>query len=301
MRALSFATMRQPLSLIIDTDVGDDIDDALALGLALRCPELRLVGVTTVFRDAPRRALLAREVLDTFGAADVPVYAGCSEPILPDWDAFPDGRQLGRQFEALDPAERWTEPRHAVDYLIQTAREFGARSEKLTLVCIGALSNAALALRLAPDIIPHLRIRAMGALWGRDEAEWNIRCDPEAAAVVLGSGADVTLVSFDVTEQVVLSDEQSARFSKSGDAGARFLGDLIRLWEHRVFLHDPLTVLTLFADVVAFEPMRLETVLSGDARAVTRRVEGHPNARVSVSVQVEAAKELFLARMLGAS
>lgn len=291
--------MNKPLSIIIDTDVGDDIDDALALAVALNSPELNLVGVTTVFRDAPRRALLARQVLGLFNRSDVPIFAGCSDPLLPQWDAFPGGRQLGRQFEALDPQAQWDERRHAVDFLISTARQFRTRGEELTFVPIGAMTNIALAFRLAPDIVPFIKIRAMGALWSRPEPEWNIRCDPEAAAMVIESGAEVTLVSFDVTEQVVLSDEQNQRFFDSSHEGARFLGDLIKLWQHPVRLHDPLTVLTLFHDLVEFEPMRLEVGLCGENRAVTKRVEGAPNARVSTQVQVEEAKELFLERVLG--
>jgi len=292
--------MDEPLSILIDTDVGDDIDDALALAVALRSPELKVVGVTTVFRDGPRRALLAREVLNRFGGTNVPVVAGCSDPILPDWNSFPEGQTLGRQFEALAPNAKWEESRHAVDFLISTAREFAARGEALTVVTIGALTNIALALRLAPDIVPTIKIRAMGALWGRAQAEWNILCDPEAAALVLGSSADLTFVSFDVTEQVALSDAQNGQFFDSPDEGARYLGELIRLWQHRVFLHDPLTVLTLFSDLVEFEPMRIEVQLGGSERAVTRRVEGTPNALVSTKVRVEEAKSLFLQRVLGA-
>lgn len=292
--------MDKPLAIIIDTDVGDDIDDALALAVALRCPEVRVVGVTTVFRDGPRRALLSRQVLDLFGGQDVPVFAGCSEPMLPVWDTFPGGRQLGRQFEALDPALEWSGTRHAVDFLIETARDFALRGEALTFVTIGALTNIAIALRLAPDIIPHIKIRAMGALWSRPHPEWNILCDPEAAAMVLSSGADLTFVSFDVTEQCVLSPEQEARFAASTEAGARFLGELIPLWNHKITLHDPLTVLTLVADLVSFEPTRLEVVLNGqgEGRANTRRIEGTPNALISTQVKVEEAKNLFLERVL---
>ncbi len=293
--------MDKPISIIIDTDVGDDIDDALALAVALRSPEVRVVAVTTVFRDGPRRALLSREVLNLFGGQDVPVFAGCSEPILPRWNTFPGGQGLGRQFEALDPNLKWNDTRHAVDFLIQTAREFIARGEELTFVPIGALTNIAIALRLAPDIAAHVKIRSMGALWSRNQWEWNILCDPEAAAMVLSSGADLTFVSFDVTEQCVLSKEQEAQFSSSPHAGARFLGELIPLWGHKITLHDPLTVLTMFADLVSFEPMRLEVVLNGENRGVTERVEGAPNARVSTQVKVEDAKNLFLERVLKAS
>ncbi|RYX85180.1 hypothetical protein EON83_06180 [bacterium] len=287
------------LSIIIDTDIGDDIDDALALAVALRSPEIEVVGVTTVFRDAPRRALLAREVLNLFGREDVPVFAGCSQPMMPDWENFPDGQKLGRQFEALDESLQWTETRHAVDYIIDTARNFSARGKQLTLVTIGALTNIAIAFHLAPDIIPVVKIRLMGGLWSRPEKEWNIWCDPEAAARVLGSGADLTFVSFDVTEQVVLSDEEAQLFVDSTETAPRFLGDLIKLWGHKVTLHDPLTVLTLFSDLVSFEPMCLRIPLRGEERALTERIEGEPNALVSIQVNVDDAKKLFLERVFG--
>lgn len=289
-----------PLSIIIDTDIGDDIDDALALAVALAAPEVRVVGVTTVFRDAPRRALLSRQVLDGFGGRQVPVFAGCSEPILPRWETHPGGRALGRQFEALASDLKWQNGPHAVDYLIQTARDFAARNEPLTLVPIGAMTNIALALRLAPDIAAHLKIVAMGALWSRKGWEWNILCDPEAAAMVLDSGVDLSFVSFDVTEQCVLSSAQEALFAASPHAGARFLGELMPLWGHKITLHDPLTVLALFTDLVEFEPMRLEVALSGEDFAVTRRIEGAANARVSTRVNAQAAVDLFLERVLNA-
>ncbi|BCM91036.1 pyrimidine-specific ribonucleoside hydrolase RihB [Abditibacteriota bacterium] len=291
--------MADKISIILDTDIGDDVDDALALTVALRSPEIEVVGVTTVFRDAPRRALLAREVLRLLGRTDIPVYAGCSQPLLPDWENFPGGQKLGRQFEALDATLKWEEPRHAVDYLIQTAREFAKRGETLTFVPIGALTNIALAFHLAPDIVSAVKVRLMGGLWGRGDKEWNIWCDPEAAAMVLGSGAHLTFVSIDVTEQVVLSDEETQRFSNSTHPAARFLSDLIKLWGHKVTLHDPLTVLTLFSDLVTFEPMRLQVPLCGEKRALTERIEGVPIALVSTHVKVEDAKEVFLERILG--
>ena len=68
--------------IILDTDIGDDVDDALALAFALLCGEIELVGVTTVFRDTERRAELACCVLDALGRGDVPVYAGLGKPLF---------------------------------------------------------------------------------------------------------------------------------------------------------------------------------------------------------------------------
>ena len=75
--------------IILDTDIGDDIDDALALAYALMCGEIELLGVTTVFRDTVRRAELACCVLEALGRSDVWVYAGLGKPLL---DPVAEGR-----------------------------------------------------------------------------------------------------------------------------------------------------------------------------------------------------------------
>jgi inosine-uridine nucleoside N-ribohydrolase len=218
--------------------------------------------------------------------------------LLPDWENFPQGRQLGRQFEALDPALKWSDQQHAVDFIIRRAREYADRGLALTLVPIGALTNIALAFRLAPDIISTCRVVLMGGMWSRPQAEWNFRCDPEAAFIVFSSGADLSMIGLDVTNQCFLSKDQEFLFRESPHEHARFLGRLMSLWSHRVTLHDPLTILTLFSDVVRFEPKRIRIGLTGEARAHSEPVEGPPNASVAVEVDVERATALFLERAL---
>ena len=284
-------------ALILDTDIGDDIDDALALTVALNSPEINLLGVTTVFRDAPKRALLAREVLKLM-ERNVTVVAGCSEPLLPDWEHFPGGQNLGRQFEALDKDLKWDDTRHAVNFLIETVRERHARGEATTIAPIGALTNIALAFHLAPDIVKKCKIVMMAGKWSDNFDEWNIRCDPEAAKMVFQSGADISMVGLDVTLQCVLSKEEEKQFDDSPRPHAQFLGKLIKLWGHDVTLHDPLTILTLFDDCVQFESKRIRVGLVGDERARTIVTDGAPNCRVATKVNVARAKALFLERAL---
>lgn len=247
----------RPIPILIDTDIGDDIDDALALAVALRSPEVELIGITTVFRDAPRRAILARELLRVWGREDVPVVAGCSEPFFPAWDSLHEGRALGRQFEALDPALTWQDTLHAVTFIIDQVRARHARGETLTLVTIGALTNLALAFQLAPDIKAGCRVVMMGGKWSDDFPEWNILCDPEAAAMVFNSGAPIQMIGLDVTLQCVLDAAQIQALRDSAKPSVRWLGQLIDLWNHPVVLHDPLTILSLFTELVQFEPKRL--------------------------------------------
>jgi purine nucleosidase/pyrimidine-specific ribonucleoside hydrolase len=75
----------QRYPIVLDTDIGDDIDDVLALALVLNSPEIELRGVTTVFRDAPRRTLLVKQLLKLMNRSNIPVAAGASKPLLQPW------------------------------------------------------------------------------------------------------------------------------------------------------------------------------------------------------------------------
>jgi inosine-uridine nucleoside N-ribohydrolase len=285
-------------NLILDTDIGDDVDDALALALICNSPELNLVGVTTVFRDAPRRAILATEVLRLFGRSDVPVHAGVSRPLVQTWDDIPHGgAQLGRQFEALDPNLKPPSSAHAVDFLAQKIIEYSNRGGKLTIAPIGPLTNIALLFARYPETVAQCNVLLMGGQWGKRSAEWNILCDPEAAAMVFRAGADLTMVGLDVTLRCVLSDDQVAQLRSANTPRATFLADLIELWGHKVTLHDPLTILTLLDSCVTFEPKRIEVGLCGEDRSLTLETEGQSNARVAVDVDAERAVEGFMQRI----
>ena len=287
-----------PRNLILDTDIGDDIDDALALALICNSPELHLLGVTTVFRDAPRRALLARDVLRRFGQPDVPVRAGVSQPLLRPWSEIPwGGAQVGRQFEALDPNLAWEESEHALDFLALQCAQSAARGEKLLIAAIGPLTNIALLLARTPETAAQFELLMMGGKWSESYAEWNIFCDPEAAALVFRSGVSLRVVGLDVTLQCVLSADQVEQLRQGNDK-TRFLAELADLWGHEITLHDPLTLLTLLEDCVSFEAKNLEIGLCGDDRALTRAVAGAPNCQMAVAVDAPRAVAAFMRRIL---
>lgn len=285
--------------IILDTDIGDDIDDALALTIILNSPELELLGVTTVFRDAARRAELARHLLQVWDMS-THVAAGTSRPLLQVFEA-----QLGTQFQILEsetPNETGTDEEHAVDFLLRAARESEATSEKLILVPIGPLTNLAVALAREPELANRVRIVLMGGQWSAPGPEWNIECDPEAAAIVFASGAPIDMIGLDVTLRCKLSAENVSQIENHGTKRCGLLAKLIRLWqfnaEHAPILHDPLAVLTLLGDCVRFEEKRIEVVLCGDERGRTKAVEGEPNARGAVDVDAARAVELFMQRFL---
>jgi inosine-uridine nucleoside N-ribohydrolase len=282
---------QKPIPLVLDTDVGDDIDDALALALILRSPALELRGVTTVFRNAPRRALLTREVLRDFNRSDVPLASGISKPLLEPFDP-----RLGAQMQVLESDTWETPPPHGVDFLVALAQH--DEPEPLVIAPIGPLTNIAAAIVREPDLIHKTRLVVMGG-WLQDPQypEWNIRCDPEAAAIVFESGIAIDMIGLDVTLKCKLSPEQVARVGGVHP----FLGRLMKAWTDEtrglITLHDPLAILTMMSDVVQFEPRCVRVGLCAKERGHTIESDGEPNCRVAISVEAERAVNEFLDRL----
>ena len=291
------------LPIILDTDIGDDIDDALALAVILNSPELELIGITTVFRNAPRRAVLADHLLKVWERGEVPVCAGVSKPLLQAFDP-----QLGSQFEILETDTPDEPTEHAVDFLIA---ETGAEEDEppenpLTILAIGPLTNIALAIAREPQLVSSARLVLMGGMWNCDapgfRADWNVASDPEASAMVFESGMEITMIGLDVTARCVLEDKHLAQMKANDSPRGRVLQQLMEIWMREAkrapVLNDPLAVLALFDDCLTFEDKKIEVVLSGEARGQTRVLPGKANARVAVEVDVPRVLELFMERIL---
>ncbi len=237
--------------IIIDTDIGDDIDDAFALALAVHSPELEVAGVTTVFRNSVIRAKIARALLHSYGREDIPVFAGMDIPLIQAFadrpnDAFDeDGRLIPCQYQAKTMRDFMPEQEWGPDFIIRSILE---NPGEITLIPIGPLTNIAAAIRKCPEIITRIkRIVLMGGVFHEDTAEWNILCDPEAARIVFTCGAPIYAVGLDVTMKCRLSMEQVREFETLGSKGSRVLSGMMERWfAHYRFecpvLHDPLTV-----------------------------------------------------------
>ncbi|MEO7142813.1 MAG: nucleoside hydrolase [Bryobacteraceae bacterium] len=243
---LSFGILyaQNPKPIIFDTDIGDDIDDALALGLALQSPELDVRAVTTVADDVESRARLAWKELGVYGRQDIPVAMGAPEPLL---DPVRTGHSP--QFKLLTPADPLPPAAHtrAADLIVRTLL---ASPEKITLVPVGPLTNIALALRLEPRIKDKIeRIVLMGGAYYPSRAEYNILRDRVAAEIVFRSGVPITAVGLDVTTKCKLQGDDLALLRAATNPASRFLMQLIELWQnghadHYPTLHDPLAVAT---------------------------------------------------------
>jgi purine nucleosidase/pyrimidine-specific ribonucleoside hydrolase len=286
--------------ILLDTDIGDDIDDAFALALALEMPEIELIGVTTVFRDTLKRARIARLMLDTYGRSEIPVYAGMTnlDPTNHTPCQYSDDMGDGRS-EPLN-AENIGQP--AVDFILESVRKYGA---DLTLVFVGPFTNLAAALRQDPQTMAKAgAVFLMGGTFKSHFAEWNVLCDVEAAAAVMESGLDVTCVGLDVTRQTTMNDTQvSAFLNADADERGRLLATLLRRWIANTgrspMMHDPLTLYAVACpDIIETVPTHVRVETKGEyTRGMTvnmdslyfsdtRKARG-PVVNAAVTVQAE--------------
>ena len=288
--------------IILDTDIGDDIDDALALAFAMMSSEIDVLGVTTVFRNAAQRAELACCLLEALGQTDIPVYAGIGKTLLqsiPDWEQVAASHRP-RQMEVLKKQQPSIQPRsnHAVDFIIETVM---AGDGDITLVPIGPFTNIAAAFTLEPRLARKAQICMMGGATDRVRPEWNALCDPEATGIVFGTGAPITMVGLDVTTKCVMSYEQVKTIGAVDRPINRICFDLIHLWggnnpEPRPTLHDPLAVATLIDPTLCeTREMRIEVETRADhLRGSTVPIAGEPNTDVCVSVDSARFMDYFV-------
>jgi len=292
------------------------LDDALAIMLALRSPEVRVELVTTVAGNGPiemttRNAL---RLLQYLGAEDVPVSSGADSPLRrPFHDALgyhgPDA--LGGVALAESRTSAIALPAH--EALFQFVAS--APGERI-LVATGPLTNVALAIQWHPEMAAMLRqLVVMGGAfrltpcgYGNETpfAEYNVWQDPEAAAVVFSSGAPVSIVGLDVTNRPSASLDTAAleRLRAGRSPASRLAADILAfaLQRHPLFaMHDPLAFAALL-DPALFAFATGEAIVNtgdGEQRGRTTLRHASRGCRVAASVDGPRFRTLFLSRVIG--
>lgn len=283
--------------ILIDTDIGGDVDDALALALALNSPELDIVGITNVYLANEWRANVTRNMLWVYGREDIPVCTGAEKPLIGWWDEsrIPNSsRDFGRiAGKPLPPA---------CDFIVQTAEQY----EDLTIVAIGPLTNVALAIAKAPYIIPRIRIVMMGGQINQAHPEWNIVCDPEAARIVFESGADIRMVGLDVTNQCRFTREDVDYIKGIGNPRTDLLGEMMEMFITNFgflpILHDPLAMSALlWDDLITFADKKILIETGGQyTRGLTIDCDWGEgtSVRAAVSVRADEFKKRLIERLI---
>jgi purine nucleosidase len=280
-----------PSKVIFDTDIGDDIDDAYALGLLLRSPEVQVLGVTTAFQDTHLRARLAERFLRAAGHGDVAVYEG---PKTAAASHFTQG-----QWALGSPDRSYPD---AIEFVLDAIRK---NPGQITLVAVGPLTNVEVLIRKDPETFRKLkRVVLMGGSiasgYGdkkEPEAEWNILNCIAGAKALFGSGVPLYVMPLDSTKIPLDPSRQAQLFGKKTEMTKAF-EEMTGEWSVATKHTSP----TLF-DVVAaayavkpeicpMTPMRIEV----DDKGFTRRASGAANANVCLESKPGEFFDLFMAR-----
>jgi purine nucleosidase len=290
---------RRPV--LLDTDIGTDVDDILALVLLARAPELQLIGVTTVYGDTTLRARMVRQVLDQMQLPDIPIGIGATET-LTRRPVFWAGHE-GEGMPGLDSV-RVDEDVTASDLLRRAAAEHRGTLE---VFAIGPLTNVAAAIE-ADDAfaasVHHLYVMG-GAFW-MEQAEHNIKSDPEAAAIVFGAGIPMTICGLDVTLRAWLREADLPRLREAAGGIGPLLENQVRRWWTYIGaqennLHDPLAILpAIQPEMFRFERCDVTVDVNGPESGRTRLQRcGQGDAQIAADVEFDAAEQEILRRVTG--
>lgn len=296
------------LDVIIDTDVGTDVDDAYAVLLAISSPELNVRGITLVHGDVSLRAKIAAELLKLAGRPDIPLALGERSPMRGDrpitWLGH-EGRGLdSSDVEGLSPAKE-----HAAEFIACTADEHPG---EVTLITIGPMTNAGVLARDFPAEASKLRsIVSMASTFngfGPENAgrEHNASVDPEAMELVLRLGVSMLIVGLNVTLKTALNRSHLAQIGASGTPLSRFMIYMTEDWlnvidRDEAQMHDPLAVAASFDPGVATSiPVKAD--VSKERAGFVTYYEAGPESPVRVCTEVDTAlfDQLFYSRILRA-
>lgn len=283
--------------IIIDTDIGDDVDDAFAVALALRSPELQILGVTTTFGDTQTRAKLADRLLGETGHSDIPVAVGTPTKANNTFTqrAYAEGGHFAR-------------PSHpkAVEFILEQIRR---NPGQITLVAIGPLVNVGELIDHDQETFRKLqRVVLMGGSITRrygdlgyapdrgPEAEWNIKNDIPAAQKLLASGVPVFMMPLDST-QLKLDEVKREILFRAGTP----LTDALTLLYHEWGQQTP-TLFDVMTIAYILNPKLCPTKrlhITVDEQGFTRPTAGAPNAEVCLDSAPEAFFRFYIPRVGG--
>jgi len=275
-----------PVPVVLDTDIGDDIDDTWALAYLLRSPELDLRMVLTDYGDTVYRAKVAAKLLEVAGRSDVPVAIGLRQ-----------AEAGGRQSAWVEDYDLEAYPGRVHEDGVQALIDLIRGSEEpIRVIAIGPAPNVRAALERAPDIAERTLFFGMyGSVhkgYGGSpdpEPEWNVRADPESVRAILAAPWTVTLTPLDTCGLVKLTGDAYASVRDSEDPLARAVIENYRLWLPHVdwlpadperpdrestVLFDTVAVYMAFSgELLEFEDLTLRV---GDEGQTVEDPAGHP-------------------------
>jgi len=255
--------MAEKTAVLLDTDIGSDIDDALALAYLLKQPQCDLIGVTTVSGDVQKRAALVEIICRAAGREEVPIHCGRRDVL-----AIGPGQPNVPQYDTVkDRPHRLDRPENtAVEFIRQSIRK---RPGKVVLLSIGPFSNLATLFALDPEV-PRLArsiVSMAGVFFAPGRREWNAICDPVATSIVCATLRPKHLwVGLDVTEKCRMhADDLKPKFNREPLATVALLAE--SWFENRsdIIFHDPLAATLVFhPGLCEIQRGKVEVPVTGD-------------------------------------
>lgn len=282
------------LKIILDTDIGDDIDDAWALAFVISYENFAPLGVTIAHGNTPQRAKIACKMLHVAKRDDIPVFVGrkTNDKVFQQYCWAED-------FTASKPAKK-----AAADFIVETVKRYPG---EVTLLAIGPLQNIADAIRKEPNLGKYVKrvVLMSGCVYGasfspgKPVREWNVYQSTADAQLVYSAGLPLTIVPLDATTFVQLSDQERKQVADHDSPLTYSLEILYRLWlsspTQRMTLHDQLAVAEAASPGAFFA--KQETLLL--------RVDDEGNTRIdpergkAVRVCLEPKRDEFMRYYLG--
>ncbi|HKQ86851.1 MAG TPA: nucleoside hydrolase [Candidatus Acidoferrales bacterium] len=285
------AASGKPEKIIIDTDIGDDIDDAFAVALALRSPSVQILGITTTFGDTETRAKLVDRLLGEAGRTDIPVAVGMA--------TRPKGAFTQRVYAEGGQFARSSHP-SAVDFILDQIKQSPG---DVTLVCIGPLFNIGAAIEKDPAIFRKLkRVVMMGGAIHRGygdpyaaptppEPEWNIVNDIPGAQKLFAAGVSIYMMPLDSTQLKMDETKRDFLFRQATPLTEALAALYFEWGQQTPTLFDPMTI--AFIDEPELCPVQSMHIVV-DEKGFTRAEPGSPNAQVCLHSDPEAFFRSYL-------
>lgn len=243
--------------IILDTDLGDDIDDAFALQYLLPYDEIEILGITTVYKNVVERSKIAKKFVELYGK-NIPVYAGENNPLrkkvrlLYGETVRQDGLiKIDHYTYDLDGVKY--DGDNATDFILETLRK---NPNEVTIVAIGPLTNLAKCVQKDNETFKLAKeLLIMGGRFDDRVPEWNIETDTDGAKIVFGSGVPCKLVPFDATVRCTLTRQGVNKVRNFNGGSKEYLAKMMNRWiehyddnwkgEKIPILHDVLAVMEL--------------------------------------------------------
>ena len=291
---------------LLDTDIGDDIDDAFALALLLENPEIDLKAVTTVYKNTKLRAYQTRELLTTYNR-NIDVYYGEGLPLTKYIVPFrtehvhETGDLINNHPCQYDETMNGEIKPNAVDEIIKLAKE---HQGELILVAIGPLTNIATAIQKEPRVATWVKaLYTMGGWFTNYVPEWNILCDPVAADVVFKSGMNIYSCGLDVTLQCVLDGQLLENLEREETEKIKLLNKYFKRWNdyfhfEKSVMHDPLAITCITDNICLFEKKYVKVNLNEENKGAIIVKDAPTIGYSPINVATQVDKDRFNALVI---